>query len=143
MRAIAGQASPQLLSNLADFHRTTTPLSLNHYNVQPVFDVYAAVQGTDLGSVAKQVAKLVKKYESQIAKATSIVVRGQVKSMNQAFFQLGLGIGFAVLFVYFLMVVNFQSWMDPLIILMALPGALAGILWALFVTRTTISVPAF
>jgi multidrug efflux pump subunit AcrB len=140
--AIGGQTSPQLLSNLADFHRTTTPLSLNHYNVQPVFDVYAAVQGTDLGSVANQVTKLVKKYESQINKASSIVVRGQVQSMNQAFFQLVLGIGFAVLFVYFLMVVNFQSWVDPLIILMALPGALAGILWALFVTRTTISVPA-
>jgi multidrug efflux pump subunit AcrB len=140
--AIAGQTSPQLLSNLADFHRTTTPLSLNHYNVQPIFDVYAGVQGTDLGSVSKQVTKIVEKYKSQIAKASSIVVRGQVQSMNQSFLDLGLGISFAVLLVYFLMVVNFQSWMDPLIILMALPGALAGILWALFVTRTTISVPA-
>jgi multidrug efflux pump subunit AcrB len=139
---IAGQTSPQLLSNLADFHRTTTPLSLNHYNVQPIFDVYAGVQGTDLGSVSKQVTKIVAKYKSQIAKASSIVVRGQVQSMNQSFFDLALGISFAVLLVYFLMVVNFQSWMDPLIILMALPGALAGILWALFVTRTTISVPA-
>src|SRR6202035_4440088 len=73
---------------------------------------------------------------------SSIVVRGQVQSMNQSFFQLGVGIGFAVLLVYFLMVVNFQSWLDPLIILMGLPGALAGILWALFVTGTTISVPA-
>jgi multidrug efflux pump subunit AcrB len=140
--AIAGQTSPQLLSNLADFHRTTTPLSLNHYNVQPVFDVYAGVQGTDLGSVSDQVAKIVEKYKGQINKASSIVVRGQVQSMNQAFFQLGLGVCFAVLLVYFLMVVNFQSWLDPLIILMALPGALGGILWALFVTRTTISVPA-
>jgi len=140
--AIAGQTSPQLLSNLAGFHRTTTPLSLNHYNVQPVVDVYAGVQGTDLGSVSKQVTKIVAKYKTQIAKASSIVVRGQVLSMNQSFLALGLGISFAVLLVYFLMVVNFQSWMDPLIILMALPGALAGILWALFVTRTTISVPA-
>jgi multidrug efflux pump subunit AcrB len=140
--AIPGETSPQLLSNLADFHRTTTPLSLNHYNVQPVFDVYAAVQGTDLGSVSDQVTRIVEKYKGQINKASSIVVRGQVQSMNQAFFQLGLGVGFAVLLVYFLMVVNFQSWLDPLIILMALPGALAGILWALFVTRTTISVPA-
>src|SRR5207247_287047 len=80
--------------------------------------------------------------KGQIAKASSIVVRGQVQSMNQSFFQLGLGICLAVLLVYFLMVVNFQSWLDPLIILMALPGALAGILWALFVTGTTISVPA-
>src|SRR6267378_408000 len=140
--AIAGQSSPQLLSNLADFHRTTTPLSLNHYNVQPVFDVYASVQGTDLGSVSSRVDQIIAKYKGQVGKASSIVVRGQVQSMNQSFFQLGLGIGFAVLLVYFLMVVNFQSWLDPLIILMALPGALAGILWALFVTRTTISVPA-
>ena len=140
--AIAGQTSPQLLSNLADFHRTTTPLSLNHYNVQPVFDVYASVQGTDLGSVASRAASIVKKFQGQISKASSIVIRGQVQSMNQSFLQLALGICFAVLFVYFLMVVNFQSWKDPLIILMALPGALAGILWALFVTGTTISVPA-
>lgn len=140
--AIAGQSSPQLLSNLADFQRTTTPLSLNHYNVQPVFDVYASVQDTDLGSVSSRVNQIVAKCKGQIAKASSIVVRGQVQSMNQSFFQLGLGICFAVLLVYFLMVVNFQSWMDPLIILMALPGALAGILWALFVTGTTISVPA-
>jgi multidrug efflux pump subunit AcrB len=140
--AVAGQSSPQLLGNLADFHRTTTPLSLNHYNVQPVFDVYAGVQGTDLGSVSSRINGLIAKYQGQLPKASSIVVRGQVQSMNQAFFQLALGIGFAVLFVYFLMVVNFQSWLDPLIILMALPGALAGILWALFVTGTTISVPA-
>src|SRR5260370_26926324 len=140
--AIAGQASPQLLSNLADFYRTTTPLSLNHYNVQPVFDVYASVQDTDLGSVSSRVNQIVAKYKAQIPKASSIVVRGQVQSMNQSFFQLGLGICFAVLLVYFLMVVNFQSWLDPLIILMALPGALAGILWALFATGTAISVPA-
>jgi multidrug efflux pump subunit AcrB len=139
--AIAGQ-SPQLLSNLADFHRTTTPLSLNHYNVQPVFDIYASVQGTDLGSVSSRAAGIVKKYEGKISKASAIVIRGQVQSMNQSFSQMALGIGFAVLLVYFLIVVNFQSWKDPLIILMALPGALAGILWALFVTGTTISVPA-
>jgi multidrug efflux pump subunit AcrB len=139
--AIAGQ-SPQLLRNLADFHRTVTPLSLNHYNVQPVFDVYAAVQETDLGSVSSRIGELVAKYTKEISSASSIVVRGQVQSMNQSFFQLALGICFAVLFVYFLMVVNFQSWLDPLIILMALPGALAGILWALFVTGTTLSVPS-
>jgi len=90
--AIAGQSSPQLLSNLADFHRTTTPLSLNHYNVQPVFDVYASVQGTDLGSVSSGAAGIVAKYQGQLSKASSIVVRGQVQSMNQAFAQLALGI---------------------------------------------------
>src|SRR5260370_14017989 len=140
--AIAGQPSPQLLSNLADFHRTTTPLSLNHYNVQPVFDVYASVQGTDLGSVSSRAAGIVRKYQGQLSKASSLVIRAQVHSLTQSFLQLALGICFAVLVVYFLIVVNFQSWKDPLIILMALPGALAGILWALFVTGTTISVPA-
>jgi multidrug efflux pump subunit AcrB len=133
---------PQLLSNLATISRTTTPLSLNHYNVQPVFDVSANVQGTDLGTMSSAVNKLVARYASQISKASSITVRGQVQSMQQAFSQMALGIVFAVLLVYFLMVVNFQSWLDPFIILMALPGALAGILWALFITRTTISVPA-
>src|SRR6266513_931678 len=140
--AIAGQSSPQLLTNLADFRRTTTPLSLNHYNVQPVFDVFASVQSTDLGSVSSRVDQIVAKYRALIGKASSIVVRGQVQSMNQAFFQMGLGIGFAVLLVYFLMVVNLQSWTDPMIILMSLPGALAGILWSLFITHTTVSVPA-
>jgi multidrug efflux pump subunit AcrB len=134
--------TPQLLSNLATIRRTNVPLSLNHYNVQPVFDVSANVQGTDLGSVSSAVDTLVAKYNGTISNASAITVRGQVASMKQSFFQMGLGIGFAVLLVYFLMVVNFQSWLDPLIILMALPGALAGILWALFVTGTTLSVPA-
>jgi multidrug efflux pump subunit AcrB len=140
--SVASQSTPQFLGNLASIRRTRTPLSLNHYNVQPVFDVLASVQGTDLGSVSDQVSRIVAKYRRQLSNASSIVVRGQVQSMNQSFFQMGLGIGFAILLVYFLMVVNFQSWTDPLIILMALPGALAGILWALFITRTTISVPA-
>jgi CzcA family heavy metal efflux pump len=140
--SLTSQPTPQLLSNLASVSRTTTPLSLSHYNVQPVFDVAANVQGTDLGSVSNQVSKIIGKYNGQISKASTIAVRGQVQSMNQSFFQMGLGICFAVLLVYFLMTVNFQSWTDPLIILMALPGALAGILWALFITRTTISVPA-
>jgi multidrug efflux pump subunit AcrB len=139
---LTAQGSPQFLSNLADFQRTTTPLSLNHYNVQPVFDVYAGVQSTDLGSVSAQVDRIVAKYKDKISKASSIVVRGQVQSMNQSFVQIGMGIAFAVLLVYFLMVVNFQSWLDPMIILTALPGALAGILWALFVTGTTLSVPS-
>src|SRR6185295_19925973 len=139
--ATAGSA-PQLLSNLATIRRTTTPLSLSHYNVQPVFDVSANVQDTDLGSVSDAVDQIVASYAGRISKASSITVRGQVHSMKQAFYEMALGIVFAVLLVYFLMVVNFQSWMDPFIILMALPGALAGILWALFITRTTISVPA-
>src|SRR5437870_4475700 len=94
--AIAGQAAPQLLSNLANFHRTVTPLSLNHYNVQPVFDVYAGVQGRDLGSVASEISRIIAKYQGQISKASSIVVRGQVLSMNQSFLALALGIASAV-----------------------------------------------
>ncbi len=140
--SVVGQPRPLLLSSLATVSRTTTPQLLSHYNVQPVFDVYANVQGTDLGSVSSQVSRIVAKYQGQISKASNIVVGGQVQSMNQSFFQMGLGICFAILLVYFLMVVNFQSWSDPLIILMALPGALAGILWALYITRTTINVPA-
>jgi multidrug efflux pump subunit AcrB len=132
----------QFLGNLATFTRTTTPLSLNHYNVQPVFDVLANVQDTDLGSVSDAIDRLVARHRAQLSKASTITIRGQVQSMKQAFVGLALGILFAVLLVYFLMVVNFQSWLDPFIILMALPGALAGILWALFATRTTLSVPS-
>ncbi len=134
--------SPQLLSNLATIRRTSTALSLNHYNVQPVFDVAANVQGTDLGSVSKAVDRIVASHTAKMSKASTITVRGQVLSMKQSFSQLTLGIGFAILLVYFLMVVNFQSWLGPFIILTALPGALAGILWMLFVTGTTLSVPA-
>jgi multidrug efflux pump subunit AcrB len=133
---------PQLLGNLATITRTTTPLSLSHYNVQPVFDVFANVQGTDLGSVADAADKIVARSQQQISKASTITMRGQVQSMRQSFLQMAFGICFAVLLVYFLMVVNFQSWLDPFIILTALPGALAGILWALFVTHTTINVPS-
>jgi multidrug efflux pump subunit AcrB len=140
--ATGGQTAPQLLGNLATISRTTTPLSLNHYNVQPVVDVYASTQGTDLGTVSNAVDAIVAKYNATISQASTISIRGQVQSMKQSFLQMSLGIGFAILLVYFLMVVNFQSWLDPFIILMALPGALSGILWALFVTHTTISVPA-
>jgi multidrug efflux pump subunit AcrB len=140
--SVGNQGVPQLLGNLATITRTTTPLSLSHYNVQPVYDVFANVQGTDLGTVADAVDGIVARYRRQISDASTITVRGQVQSMRQSFLEMAFGIGFAVLLVYLLMVVNFQSWMDPFIILTALPGALAGILWALFVTGTTINVPS-
>jgi multidrug efflux pump subunit AcrB len=139
---INGSGVPQLLGNLATIRRAVTPLALSHYNVQPVFDVFANVQGTDLGSVADATEKILAGYRQHLSHASTISVRGQVQSMRQSFFEMSIGIGFAVLLVYFLMVVNFQSWMDPFIILTALPGAAAGILWALFVTQTTISVPS-
>jgi len=134
--------TPLLLSNVATVSRTTTPVALNHYNVQPVYDVFANVQGTDLGSVADGVSRIVDEYRAKIPKASIITMRGQVQSMNEAFSGLAFGIAFAIVLVYFLMVVNFQSWIDPAIILMALPGALAGILWFLFATNTTLSVPS-
>ena len=140
--SVRGANATALLSTLASVGRTTTPVALNHYNVQPVFDVFASVQGTDLGNVADKVAKVVDEFRGRISKASTITLRGQVQSMGEAFDGLGLGIAFAILLVYLLMVVNFQSWLDPLIILMALPGALAGILWMLFATGTTINVPS-
>ncbi len=132
----------QLLSNLASFSRGVSTALVSHYNVQPVVDVYADVQQRDLGSVAAEVEKIVKDVTPRLPKGTSIDVRGQVQTMNSSFTRLGLGMIFAVVLVYLLMVVNFQSWLDPFIILMAIPGALAGILWILFATQTTLSVPA-
>jgi multidrug efflux pump subunit AcrB len=137
-------AQPQLLANLATIVRATAPVVISHYNIQRTFDVYAEVQDRDLGGVADGVQKIVDQVKSQpdFPKATSIVIRGQAQSMNSAFTTLGMGIAFAVLLVYFLMAVNFQSWIDPLVIISALPGAFAGILWMLFATHTTFNVPS-
>ena len=141
---ITGNAAPapQLLSNLATVEHETTLAVVNHYNVQPTLDVYANVQRRDLGGVAREIDKVIAELQPKLPRGSTIVMRGQVESMRSSFVGLGLGLVFAILLVYFLMVVNFQSWLDPFIILMALPGALAGILWMLFVTQTTISVPS-
>ena len=136
------QGSAQFLSNLATTDRGTAPEIVDHYNVQPVFDVYANVDRQDLGSVGSAVEKIVKQIEPKLPPGSSIDVRGQVKTMETSFYRLGLGLIFAVILVYFLMALNFQSWLDPFIILMALPGALAGVVWILFVTQTTFSVPS-
>lgn len=135
---------PQLLANLATITRDTAPLVISHYNIQRTFDVYADVQDRDLGGAAAGAQKIVDEVKSRpdFPKASSIVIRGQAQSMNSAFTTLGMGIVFAVLLVYFLMAINFQSWIDPLIIISALPGALAGILWMLFATHTTFNVPS-
>jgi multidrug efflux pump subunit AcrB len=133
---------PQLLSNLAGLRRTVSESLVSHYNVQPVFEIYANVQGRDLGSVAADVNRAVDAIRPKLPRGSTIAIRGQVDSMNNSFAGLAFGLVFAVLLVYFLIVVNFQSWLDPFIILTALPGALAGILWMLFLTRTTVSVPA-
>jgi len=133
---------PQLLNNLARIDRATSPSITNHYDVQPVFDVYASSSRRDLGGVARDIDKIIDKYRKQVPPGTLITMRGQVSSMRDSFIGLGLGMVFAVLLVYLLMVVNFQSWLDPFIILTALPGAACGILWMLFLTGTTFSVPS-
>ena len=138
--AAAGGA--QLLSNLAGVTRGEGPEIVNHYNVQPVFDVYANVDRRDLGGVGAAVEKIVREIEPRLPRGSSIDVRGQIKTMESSFYRLGLGMLFAVVLVYLLMAINFQSWLDPFIILMALPGAIAGIVWILFVTQTTFSVPS-
>jgi multidrug efflux pump subunit AcrB len=138
----AAASNPQLLSNLAGVRRGVAPEIVNHYNVQPVFDVYANVYRRDLGSVGSAVEKIVGNVIPTLPRGTTIDVRGQIKTMADSFYRLGLGMAFAVVLVYLLMAVNFQSWLDPFIILMALPGALAGIVWMLFITQTTFSVPS-
>ena len=133
---------PELLGNLASVERRESPVIVNHYNVQPVFDVLANVQGRDLGGVADQVNKVVNEFKSKLPRGTFLSVRGEVESMNKSFAGIGAGILLAIVLVYFLMAVNFQSWTDPFIIIMALPGALCGIIWMLFVTGTTLNVPS-
>jgi multidrug efflux pump subunit AcrB len=142
---VPGQAfdpAPQLLGSIARLDRGTGAANITHYNPRPTFDVLAGVRGMDLSSVAKGVEKIVAKEKANLPKGSRVSIRGQVQSMAQSFEGLSLGLIFAIILVYLLMVINFQSWLDPLIILMALPGALAGILWMLFVTQTTINVPS-
>ncbi len=137
-----GAAKSQLLTNLATVKRSTTSTIVSHYRIQPVYDIFANVQGRDLGGVMGDVEKIVAKMKPQLPRGSVCVVRGQAESMNSAFMGLASGLVFALVLVYLLLVINFQSWLDPLIILMALPGAFAGIVWALFATQTTFSVPA-
>jgi multidrug efflux pump subunit AcrB len=130
----------ELLENLAAPARGAEPAVVSHYNVRPVIDVYSSVEGRDLGSVASDVAKLT--ASMKLPRGTTVVTRGEVATMRSSFIGLFAGLAFAIALVYLLIVVNFQSWLDALIIITALPGALAGICWCLFLTRTTLSVPA-
>jgi CzcA family heavy metal efflux pump len=132
----------QLLGNLAVFSRGVAPTIINHYNVQAVVDVLANVEGTDLNAVAQKVEKIVNSYKGKLPHAVFLDLRGQMVNMQTAYAGLLSGVVLALVLVYLLLVVNFQSWSDPLIILMAIPGALCGIVWALFLTQTTFSVPA-
>jgi CzcA family heavy metal efflux pump len=140
--AAGGSRPAQLLSNVATMSRSSNFAVINHYNVQPVVDVYANVQGRDLGSVAAEIDKVIAEARKKLPRGSFITSEGQVQTMRSSFVGLGGGLILAVLLVYFLMVVNFQSWLDPFIILTALPGAFSGIVWMLYVTQTTLSVPA-
>jgi multidrug efflux pump subunit AcrB len=140
--ANAGLDQPQLLGNLAEIRRSSGRTNATHYNLSPTFDVLANVHGSDLSSVANAVEGILARARPTLPRGTTINVRGQVADMNASFRTLSYGLVLAALLVYLLMVVNFQSWLEPFIILMALPGALSGILWMLFVTGTTVSVPA-
>jgi multidrug efflux pump subunit AcrB len=130
------------LGTLGTLDRSSQQAVVSHYNVQPVLDIFAATQGRDLGGVAADVSRIVDAARAQLPPGSSIVMRGQVQSMNDSFAGLGAGLVFAIALVYLLMVVNFQSWLDPLIIISGLPASLAGIAWMLFATHTTLSVPA-
>jgi CzcA family heavy metal efflux pump len=140
---VTSRQGPQLMGNLVQMTPTTRAASVNHYNIQSVIDVYASTQDRDLGAVAAEVDKIVNQFrKGQLPRGTQIVVRGQVTTMRSSFIGLGVGLVGAIVLVYLLIVVNFQSWLDPFIIIMALPGALAGICWFLLLTRTTLSVPS-
>ncbi|AHX13599.1 RND transporter [Dyella jiangningensis] len=142
-QGVAGKgATVPILASLSTLSRGSQDAVVSHYNVQPVIDVFAGVQGRDLGAVAADVDTLVARARAHLPPGSSLVVRGEVQTMQSSFQGLLLGLAFAVLLVYALMVVNFQSWLDPLVIISGLPGAISGMAWVLFVTRTTISVPA-
>jgi CzcA family heavy metal efflux pump len=132
----------QVLGNLVQLSPVVRPAVVSHYNVQPVMDIYASTQGRDLGAVAKDTMKVLKPFMDHLPRGTRIVVRGQVETMRTSFFGLEIGLLGAIILIYFLVVVNFQSWLDPFVIITALPGALAGIAWMLLLTHTTLSVPA-
>ena len=140
LRTISNRS--EVLGNMSTITPAVLPVNVNHHNGQPVFDIFANVQDSDLGSVAARVKRIVAEESKNLPPGTKIIVRGQVESMNEAFTRLGLGLTFAALMVYLLMVVNYQSWLDPFIIICALPGAFTGIVWALFLTQTTFNVPS-
>ena len=132
----------QILSSVASIHRSVAPAVVSHYNATPAIDIYGSVQGTDLGYVATQINKIVAQAKKDLPKGSNVVVRGQVQTMKASFTGLLIGLVGAIVLVYMLIVVNFQSLLDPFIIITALPAALAGIVWMLFLTHTTVSVPA-
>jgi len=136
------RGASQILSSVATIHRSVAPAVVSHYNATPVIDIFGSVEGADLGHVAAQIEKIVASASKDLPKGSRIAVRGQVQTMKASFNGLLIGLVAAIVLVYILIVVNFQSLLDSFIIITALPGALAGIVWMLFLTHTTVSVPA-
>lgn len=140
--AASGQTVPGMLSNIATFKRDTVPTNANQSNVQPVYEVYASVQGRDLGSVAADIGRVTAELQKQLKPGNSIQVLGQIQSMSDAFRDLGIGLVFAAVLVYLLMVVNYQGFGEPFVVILALPATLVGIVIMLFITGTTLNVPS-
>jgi multidrug efflux pump subunit AcrB len=140
--AVSGQTVPGMLSNVATFKRDKIATNSNQTNIQPVFDIYASVQGRDLGNVAADINKVTTELQKELKPGNSIQVIGQIQSMNDSFRNLGIGLLFAAVFVYLLMVVNYQTFGDPFVVILALPATLCGIVTMLFITGTTLNVPS-
>jgi len=138
----SGGTNTQLLGGLATIERTASNAVVSHYNVRPVIDIFATPQGRDLGGIAADIRKLMQETVHEVPTGASVVLRGQVTTMTSAYQQLFVGLALAFVLIYLLIVVNFQSWLDPFVIVVALPTALAGIVWMLFASNTTLSVPA-
>jgi multidrug efflux pump subunit AcrB len=139
---VPGEKPIQILGNVATFIRGSEPATVTHYNIAPVFDIYGNVVNSDLRSVSDKIAAIVEQHRKDLPRGSQVVLRGQVQTMNSSFIGLTSGLAFSILLVYLLIVVNFQSWLDPFMIIAALPAALCGIAWMLFITNTHISVPA-
>ncbi|MGH6835375.1 MAG: efflux RND transporter permease subunit [Methylocella sp.] len=139
---LSASQSTQLLGGLATIVPEPVSALVSHYNIRPTVDIYATTQGRDLGAVAADIGKLIEETKADLPKGATVTTRGQIVTMESAYSQLFFGLGFAIVLIYLLIVVNFQSWLDPFIIVLALPTALAGIVWMLFLTHTTLSVPA-
>ena len=137
-----GVGGAQVLANVASLKRVEVPPVVSHYNIMPVIDIYGGVDRRDLGGVLSDMQPLVEKIKKDLPRGGDIIVRGQAETMRSSYIGLGVGLGMAIVLIYFLLVVNFQSWLDPFIIITALPGALAGVVWGLFLSQTTLSVPA-
>ena len=138
-----GTPIPGLLSNIATFQRESVPTNLNQTNIQPVYDIYASVQGRDLGSISSDIDKIVAELQKELKPGNTTQVTGQIQSMRDSFRDLGIGLLFAAVFVYLLMVLNYQNFGDPFVVILALPATFCGILVMLFITGTTLNVPSF